>query len=221
MKIQEAAKWLARLAAVDGVVSPRERQVFKEFADTYGVDIKYLYRYAFALAHEVANPEVEYLNPSEYKGRKFEKFVVSLCSDKSRFRLLAWRSDKIVDGTYAAENLLPDLHLRHHLDDRDIEYFVECKYRSKWPEKGVDLSEQFLRYHFAAKNQGLELFIALGIGGSAAAPEELYLVPGRMGRKDMHIDPNRFKKCLCPKTPDAFHSYISHYFQKRSFKTIK
>ena len=98
IKIQEAAKWLARLAAVDGVVSPRERQILKEFADTYGVDVKYLYRYAFAIAHEVAEPEVEYLNPSEYKGRKFEEFVVSLCADKSRFHLLAWRGDKIVDG---------------------------------------------------------------------------------------------------------------------------
>ena len=41
--IQEAAKWLARLAAVDGVVSPRERQVFKEFAEVYGIDIRRIF----------------------------------------------------------------------------------------------------------------------------------------------------------------------------------
>lgn len=220
MKIQETVKWLVRMASVDGVVSPRERQILKEFADAYGLDVKYLYRYAFAIANEVAEPEVEYLNPSECKGRKFEEFVVSLCSDKSRFRLLAWRGDKIVDGTYAAENLLPDLHLRHKLDETNVvEYFVECKYRSSWPENGVDLSEQFVRYHFAAKDQGLELFIALGVGGTADNPDELYLVPGRMMRLDKRIDPIRFKKCLCPKTPEGFHNYINHYSQKRIFKT--
>lgn len=221
MTIQEAAKWLGRMASADGVFTPRERKTLKEFADTYGINFKYLCRYVFSIANDVAEPEVEYLSPSEYKGRKFEDFIVSLCADKSRFRLLAWRSDKIVDGTYAAENLLPDLHLRHKLDNQDVEYFVECKYRSAWPEGGVDLSEQFLRYHFAAKRQCIDLFIALGVGGTASNPDELYIVPEWLMRFDKRIDPIRFKKCLCPKTPYGFHQHINRHFKKTTPKTAK
>lgn len=33
ISIREAAKWLARMAAKDGVVSPNERKLLKEFAE--------------------------------------------------------------------------------------------------------------------------------------------------------------------------------------------
>ena len=196
-----------------------ERQIFKEFADTYGVDVKYLYRYAFAIAHEVAEPEVEYLNPSEYKGRKFEEFVVSLCADKSRFRLLAWRGDKIVDGTYAAENLLPDLHIRHKLDNgKEVEYYIECKYRSVCPKEGIDLTAQLKRYWFDAIKKGIELFIALGVGGTPSNPDNLYLIPGKFFRRDdTHIKQALFKFTSCPKDAEGFHNYIDHFYQKRVF----
>ncbi|MGM9869343.1 MAG: hypothetical protein ACI30R_06925 [Sodaliphilus sp.] len=45
-----------------------------------------------------------------------------------------------MDGIYAAENLLPDLEIRQRIDYTDVEYFVECKYRSSWetdPAQGV------------------------------------------------------------------------------------
>lgn len=142
------------------------------------------------------------------------------CSDKSRFKLLAWRGDKISGSTFAADTLLPDLHVRHRLDKKDVEYLVECKYRSSWGEDGIDLSSQYMRYHFAAKDSGKELFIALGVGGSPSDPEEFLLIPGRMVKLDKKIDRERFIKCACPKTPDGFHDYINHYFNKRVFKNI-
>lgn len=220
ISIKDAARWLASMAATDGVISPSERKLLKEFALHFDLDPTSLYRMAHAIAKNVEVPEVEAVNIQEMKGRQFEDFVVSLCSDKSRFKLLAWRGDKISANTYAIENLLPDLHLRHRLDAGEVEYLVECKYRSSWGEDGIDLSSQYVRYHNAAKDRNVELFIALGVGGTPSNPNELFLVPGRMVKLDKKIDRARFVKCLCSKDPDGFHAYLNHYFNKRVFKTI-
>lgn len=168
---------------------------------------------AYAMAGKVELPEVEHVVRAELKGRQFEEFVVSLCSDKTRFRLLAWRGDKIAGHTYALENLMPDLHIRHRLNDRVVEYLVECKYRSSWGDNGIDLSSQLPRYRMAAKERGLELFIALGVGGAPSGPDEFLIVPGRMIQSDMKIDPTRNQACQCPKSPPAFHTYIERYFK--------
>lgn len=214
-----AARWLARMAAADGAISPTERKVLADFARAYNLDPAKIIRMAYGMSNEFQQ-EVVLADRNEIKGWQFEQFVVSLCADKSRFSLLAWRGDKISGSTYAAETLSPDLHLRHRLDTAVVEYLVECKYRSSLGEDGIDLSAQFKRYRFAAKDSGLELFIALGIGGTPSDPAELLLVPGRMVKFDNKIDRKRFSKCLCPKTPDGFHAYINHYFHKRVFKTI-
>lgn len=214
-----AARWLAKVAASDGAITPSERKVLSEFAKAYGLDPAKIIRLAYGLSNDFEQ-EVEVADPKEIKGRQFEQFVVSLCSDNSRFKLLAWRGDKISGSTYAAETLLPDLHLRHRLDAADVEYLIECKYRSYWGEDGIDLSSQYVRYLNAAKDRSVELFIALGVGGIPSNPDELFLIPGRMVKLDKKIDRARFIKCLCPKTPDGFHNYINHYFNKRVFKKI-
>ena len=218
MNVDDVARLLTRMASADGVVSQNERKILKEFAGRFGLDQNYLYRLAHAQTNDVHIPDVETINPSEYKGRMFEEFVVSLCSDHSIFRLLSWRSDKIVGNTYAAENLMPDLLLRHKLENGNVEYYIECKYRSQWGE-GVDLSNCYDRYHREAKKSRKELFIALGIGGTPSDPDEFLLIPDRMVRHDKIIDSTCFVKCHCDKTADAFHAYIQHYFDKRVFKT--
>lgn len=220
ISVREAAQWIATMAASDGFVSPKERKLLKNFADTYGIEAKSIYNMAFAIANNIDVPEVKFVSRTEMVGRMFEDFVVSLCSDKSRFRLLAWRGDKINGDVYALENLLPDLHIRHRLDNRDVEYYVECKYRSSWGDGGIDLSDQYVRYHNAAKDRKIELFIALGVGGTPSNPDEFFLVPGRMVKLDKTIDRERFFKCLCSKDPDGFHAYINHYFNRRVFKNV-
>ena len=130
LRLYDAIHWIASMAAADGVVTPTERKVIKKFAKAYGVDPRIIYRIAYAIANKIEIPELELISHSEMVGRKIEEFVVSLCSDKSRFTLLAWRGDKISGQTYALENLLPDLRIRHKIDDSSVEYLMECKFRS-------------------------------------------------------------------------------------------
>ncbi|MDE5970088.1 MAG: hypothetical protein K2G74_04575 [Muribaculaceae bacterium] len=215
ISLYDASRWVATMAATDGVVSHNEREILREFAETYDFNVTALYRMAYAIANRVEMPEVEFIDYAEQKGRLFEDFVVSLCTDKSRFKLIAWRGDKISGQTYALENLLPDLLLRHRLDDTEVEYLIECKYRSSWGEDGIDISGQFLRYLSAAKEKGTELFIALGVGGSPSNPDEFFIIPSRMIKRDKKIDRDRFIKCLCPKDPEEFHDYIQSYFKTK------
>jgi hypothetical protein len=119
-------------------------------------------------------------------------------------------------NTYAAENLYPDLHIRHKIPTGEVEYFIECKYRSSWDKDGnIDLSNQFLRYRNFAKEHNCELFIAIGIGGTPSNPDEFLIIPSRMIDISKKINQNRFNPCICDKTPEDFHSYICNYFNKR------
>ncbi len=144
--------------------------------------------------------------------------LISLCADHSRFNLLEWRGDKISGSTYAKSNLMPDLHLRHRLDEGWVEYFIECKYRSTLPGGVLDLTSQLSRYRRMKLNQSTaDLFIAVGVGGTPSCPESFYLIPDRMIKRDYIISLKNFSKCLCPKDSDGFHEYISHYFKIRVF----
>lgn len=219
VNVREAARWIASMAAADGVITPSERKLMREFAETYGIDVKSLYRMAYAIANQMDIPEVEFVDHSTMKGRMFEEFIVKLMADHSHYSIINWSSDKYADGIYSLDTLMPDLHIRHKLDECMIEYFMECKYRSSLPEGKLDISSQLGRYRRMTSAQpDRELFIALGLGGTPSDPERLYIIPNRMIRKDGIINLDFYTRCLCPQTPDGLHDYISHYFAKRVFR---
>lgn len=206
------------MAGADGEITPNERKIMRAFAKTHGVDFSKLVRMAYAISAE-NEQEVQYFSTNEIKGQQFEELVVSFLADKSIFQLLAWRSDKIVNDIYAAENLLPDLEIKQRIGNVEVEYFVECKFRSSWNSNNkIDLSKQFLRYRKFAKDNGKELFIALGVGGTANKPDVFYMIPSRMFNHYHDVPKDRFKPCLCEPNADAYQKYVSHYFKTRVFK---
>lgn len=214
ISIEEAALWVAKMAAKDGLITNNERNLLKSFAQSFNLETEYIYCLAESFCSN-ENQEVLPANANEIKGRRFEELVVSLLCDKTKFRLLAWRSDKIYQNIYAQENLYPDLHIRHQLESAQVEYFIECKYRSSWCNGVIDISEQFMRYRDIAKSRKCELFIALGVGGKPSAPAEFLLIPARMIGYDKCIEQHRFRPCRLVPTPSNFHRYIENYFSKR------
>lgn len=217
--IDYAANWLCRMAAADGVVSARERKLLTDFAGHYGLDAKVLIRRAYAMSKEATDSEVEAIDRRAFAGRKFEEFVVSLCADKNRFKLLAWRGDKISGTIYAEDTLMPDLHLRHRLDAKEVEYYVECKYRTTLCDGKLDLTRQLKRYRrMSSAKDNTDLFIAVGIGGTPSAPEKFYIIPSRMIKHDHVLNIENFSKCLCQTSGTDFHNYINHFYNKRVFR---
>ena len=214
ISIKEASLWVAKMAAKDGLITNNERSLLKSFAQSFNIDPEHIYCLAETFCSK-EEQEVLPANANEIKGRRFEEFVVSLLCDKTKFRLLAWRSDKIYQNIYAQENLYPDLHIKHQLGHATVEYFIECKYRSSWNNGVIDLSEQFLRCRNQAKSHNCELFIALGIGGSPSAPDEFLLIPARMIGYNKRIEQHRFLPCHLVPTPTNLHHYIKNYYSKR------
>ncbi len=215
--IREAAVWLARMAARDGVVSSNERKLLKEFAEKYSLDPRSLYRMAHAAARDVEIPEVELISASKWKGYKFEEFIVSLCSDKSCFTLLSWRSDKAAGEIYPMDNLMPDLYLRQRLDDGHIEYYIECKYRSSLSNGILDISPQLNRYRrLTSPADKCRLFIALGVGGHPGDPEKLYIIPDEFINDDGIINPDSCEDFSCANTPESFHSLITRHLLRNA-----
>lgn len=212
IRMYDAIRWIATMAAADGVVTPSERKVIRDFASAYDINPGIIYRLAYAIAKNVEIPEVEFVSHTKMLGKKFEEFVVSLCSDKSRFKLLFWRGDKISGKTYALETLLPDLHVCLFLESGKEECLIECKYRSAWCDGVIDLSNRFDRYCRASLDYDRELFFAIGIGGKASSPEELFIVPSKMIETDRRIDRERFISCLCQKDPASFHDFFQRYY---------
>lgn len=217
--VREAARWLARMAATDGVVSPSERLLLKNFSETYGISANSILRMAHAIVNKVEVPEVGFVSQPEMKGRLFEEFVVRLISESSRFTLLNWSSDKFVDGKYSLDTLMPDLFIRHRLESATVEYYIECKYRSSLPDGILDIADQLKRYRRMISHDGKsELFIAVGLGGTPSNPDRFYVIPSRMIKKSEVIHIDRCSKCLCPQNSEGFHNYINHNFCKRVFK---
>ncbi|MDE6547871.1 MAG: hypothetical protein K2L22_02630 [Muribaculaceae bacterium] len=215
ISIQEAARWLARMAAKDGVVSSNERKLLKEFANKYELDPKSLYRMAHAAAKDVEIPEVELISSSKWKGRRFEEFIVSLCSDRSCFTLLSWRSDKAAGELYPIDNLMPDLCLRHRSKDGNVEFYIECKYRSSLHDDMLDINSQLDRYRqMISENANHKLFIALGLGGHPSNPETFYLIPDESISDDGIIYIDKCEKFRCANSPEAFHLQISKYLKQ-------
>lgn len=215
----DAARWMARLAAADGVVTPSERLMLKNFSETYGIAANSILRMAHAIVNKVEVPEVEFVSQPEMKGRLFEEFVVRLISESSRFTLLNWSSDKFVDGKCSLDTLLPDLFIRHRLESETVEYYIECKFRSSLPNGILDIADQLKRYRRMISHDGKsELFIAVGLGGTPSNPDRFYVIPNRMIKKSEVIHIDRCSKCLCSQNSEGFHNYINHYFCKRVFK---
>ena len=155
-----------------------------------------------------ANPG---LSPKE-KGDLYEDFVVNLLADW-RLTLLDRTQDKVSSsGVYAESCKNPDLHVKQKRGKSDVDYYIECKYRSKWDDNGaVSLEEwQVQRYKEFQRGSHRKVLIALGVGGTPSAPAIFMLVPvdsikaGAIRRVDTHF--------ALPATSDGLIAYIDNYF---------
>lgn len=110
-------------------------------------------------------------------GRDFESFVVKKFLPLY-FKVSEWTSDKGIDGIYPLSNSNPDLVCDFQLREFRRQFAVECKYRSN-PKNPVSVArpEQLTRYKAFSIDRKMQVYIALGIGGTPHNPKELYLVP--------------------------------------------
>ena len=118
------------------------------------------------------------MNDEVLKGREFEDYVVDFVDlpHNTKLILKEWRGDKTLPGIYPENNSAPDLVFSYD----GHPFAIECKWRNRMP-KGIekelfpsDRQRFFLQY---AKENGLLVYLLLGIGGLPSSPDKLYLIP--------------------------------------------
>jgi hypothetical protein len=116
---------------------------------------------------------------AERNGRDFEKWA-AVRLGKGPFHLKEWRGDKYVDGVYAESTLAPDLLVEYRNGREQARFAVECKWRSRYygsDELRWGEQKHLRRYQRYAEENGIPVYLLIGVGGSGAEPLDVYLVP--------------------------------------------
>ena len=159
---------------------------------------------------ESVQEEEKPLTPKE-KGDAFENFVCDLLADW-RLKLLDRTTDAVSSAGVVAESCKnPDLHVQQKFGKSDIDYFLECKYRSSWRDDCVTFEAwQIERYRQFQRANRRKVVFAVGIGGTPSAPETFLLVPldSLIDNSIRRID----TKYVVVPSPDGLVSYMDNYF---------
>lgn len=168
------------VAISDGVLSNNERKLIKKLADENGVDFESAIKNAEMLMAELGNdsPETAVIDYNVKNGYDFEKYVVSRFNRKF-FKVKEWAGDKYTNGIYAETNMHPDILFEFKLGNVTEKFSVECKWRSKPYNGGIEFStpEQLERYKKFEQVKKVKVFIAFGIGGTGGSPEKTFMIP--------------------------------------------
>lgn len=170
---------LIKAVSADGVFTENERVHIIEVADKYKMDKRsVLVRVKEQIALNNTEPETEIIDQAKKKGDDFEKFMAKKIN-KKYFTIKQWAGDKYVEGIYSEKTTQPDLVIEFAHKDYTKVFAVECKYRSKVGNGKVIISyeDQLNRYRKFEKEESIDVYIAIGIGGKASNPDELYLIP--------------------------------------------
>jgi len=168
------------MAIVDGVLTKNERNVIKRMAAQKGLDydsiiVKIEQQIAYL---NIDTAETTIIDINKKNGDDFEKYIVQKF-EKRYFKIKEWAGDKYVKGIYASTTPQPDILFEIKLNNQLVEFSVECKWRSKYYQNGIEFAskEQLIRYQDFEKKRNIPVFIAIGIGGKGKSPEHLYMVP--------------------------------------------
>lgn len=112
------------------------------------------------------------------KGLDFEKWVVDHTS-KHYWKMVEWQGDKYHNGRFPESNRNPDILFEVRLGDRKQLVALECKWRAAFTNDRIiwATDEQIGIYNRFAKDRQARVFVVIGIGGTPAAPAEVYVVP--------------------------------------------
>ncbi|PVY43888.1 hypothetical protein C8E01_101245 [Pontibacter virosus] len=188
------------MAIADGVLTPNERSLIKEIANSNDLDYNAIIQDVEKRIAESGTSETEIIDVNKRSGDNFEKYVVQKFSNKY-YRIKEWAGDKYVKGTYAETTQNPDLLIE--LKSPVTEFSVECKWKSNLFKGGVEFAslEQLKRYKDFEKTRKIPVFIAIGLGGTGENPEQLFILPlNKVTSNFIHINElKNFKKDISKK----------------------
>ncbi len=114
------------------------------------------------------------------KGFQFEQFIIKLFNPDG-FKLTKYReSKKHTLETLPWDHSFPDLEIMFG-NSRKYKFAVECKWREKFIDGKITWAteRQICTYQIFESQCRMPVFIAIGVGGEASAPEKLFVTPLR------------------------------------------
>ncbi len=179
MATTESMSSLIQAVTADGVLTAKEKKLVQQTAEKHNLNPDE----AFSLIEEILSSddteaETEIIDQYKKKGDDFEKFIIKKFN-KNYFTIKQWAGDKYVEGVYSEKTLQPDIVVEFNMGNYSKKVAIECKYRSQLNKGEVQFSydEQLNRYKQFEKDENTDVYIALGIGGKASNPVNLYLIP--------------------------------------------
>ncbi len=166
---------LKKMAMADGVLSENEKNVFRETLDLSESDMQTLFEQMESELESVQS-ETELIDWKRKNGLDFEKYIVKLLPDD--YKNLRWTGDKYVDGRYDESSKQPDLIFDIELN-KVYSVAIECKFKMSYYKDYLYVArkEQLDRYRDFQEKSDIPVSLAIGVGGSGAHPEELFIVP--------------------------------------------
>lgn len=200
------------MSVADGVFTNNERKLLEKLAGENDLNpSEVIAQVNKQISERQGDSETEIIDLNKKNGDDFEKFVAQKFN-KKYFQIKEWAGDKYIKGTYATTTYHPDLRLEFKLKDIREEFSVECKWRRKTYNGGIEIAhpKQWQRYKDYARIENIPVFIAIGIGGKGGTPEHLFTVPLREISKSF-IPTSELKKY----ERDLNHNFFYDYKNKK------
>ncbi len=167
------------MALADGVLTDNERKLIRQSAEEHGLDYSIIIKQIeIRISSMDGKSETEIIDQNLKNGLDFEKYIARKF-DPSFFSIKDWTGDKYVDGVYAKTTQNPDMLIEINIGKQSAQFYVECKWRKNYYRNGIELAklEQLQRYQVFQKDKGIPVFILLGVGGTGANPNSIYVIP--------------------------------------------
>lgn len=159
---------------------------------------------------------------SKKKGNDFEDFVANVLNSNSLI-IKEWNKGTVTDeGAFSENALNPDMFVYDPETKINLEYWIECKFRSDLDKGEFKLKDyQLERYSDIQKSSKRKILIALGLGGNAANPEKFYLIPLDSIKRFKHIPDKYLSHYMVMDPRQNLKIHIRNYFFNDVFKKDK
>ena len=159
---------------------------------------------------------------SKKKGNDFEDFVANILNYNS-LTIKEWNKGTVTnEGAFAENALNPDMFVSDPETNINLEYWIECKFRSDLDNGEFKLKDyQTERYSDIQKSSKRKILIALGVGGNASNPEKFYIIPLDSIKRFKHIPDKYLSHYIVVDPKQNIKSHIRNYFFNDVFKKGK
>ena len=160
----------------------------------------------------------ERITEAKKTGNAFENYVANLFADRQLFRVLECHQGQTSsEGVYAENDTDPDFRILQTFGKNGLEYWVECKYRSRFKDNEIKVDQyQIDRYREKQRSSHRKVFFAIGVGGTPDTPGSFYVMPLDSVPGEM-ISRSALEPYVMSDPKSAFAPWIESYFVDKVF----